>query len=105
MLSKVIHNIARHVASKAHEGFNNNDDTTTSEEAAYSAAASAQSGTYMFATIAAFVIVLIIIAFVGKFLWNECIAGSQGLFTIARPATSAWQILGLYIFVALMVGA
>ena len=101
MLSKVIHNIARHVASKAHEGFN----TTTSEETAYSAAASAQSGTHMLATIAAFVIVLIIIAFVGKFLWNECIAGSQGLFTIARPATSAWQILGLYIFVALMVGA
>ena len=43
-------------------------------------------------------------------LWNAFIAGApdsgcDGLFTFARPADNMWQIIGLYIFVALFCSA
>ena len=47
----------------------------------------------------AFLVALVIIAFVGKYLWNGVIVE---LFAFARPARSFWQIVGLMIFVALM---
>jgi hypothetical protein len=47
----------------------------------------------------AFIVAMVIIAFVGKYLWNNTIVE---LFNFARPARSFWQIIGLMIFVALM---
>jgi hypothetical protein len=52
--------------------------------------------------IIAFVLVVVILAFLGKFLWNNSIVP---LLSVAKPATSAWHIIGLYVFASLMVGA
>jgi hypothetical protein len=51
------------------------------------------------AVLLALVISLIILAFVGKLLWNNVIVE---LFTVARPVRSFWQILGLMVFVSLI---
>ncbi len=51
------------------------------------------------AVLLALIVSLVILAFVGKLLWNTVIVD---LFTIARPVRSFWQILGLMIFVALI---
>jgi hypothetical protein len=50
--------------------------------------------------IVAFVVALIIIGFVGKLLWNNVVVD---LFTIAKPARSVWQLIGLMFFAALML--
>jgi hypothetical protein len=50
-------------------------------------------------TFLVFVITLIILGFVGKFLWNGVIVD---LVSFAKPARSVWQILGLMIFVSLL---
>jgi hypothetical protein len=49
--------------------------------------------------ILAFVISLVILAFVGKLLWNGVIVS---LFSFAKPATSFMQIVGLMFFIALI---
>jgi hypothetical protein len=46
----------------------------------------------------AFVVSILIIAFIGKWLWNTIVLD---LFTIAKPARSVWQLIGLAIFVKL----
>ena len=51
------------------------------------------------AAILALIISLIIIAFVGLWLWNYSVVP---LFEFARPAKSIFQILGLMVFVALI---
>ena len=51
------------------------------------------------ASIVAFIIVLVILAFIGKYLWNNSLVP---LVSVARPATSAMQILGLYILTGLL---
>jgi hypothetical protein len=51
------------------------------------------------AVILAFVISLVILAFVGKLLWNSVIVE---LFTVAKPAKSFMQIVGLMFFLALI---
>ena len=51
------------------------------------------------ATLVAFVIAFVIIAFVGKLLWNNVVVD---LFSFAKPAKSFWQIIGLMIFVSLV---
>lgn len=51
------------------------------------------------AMVLAFVIALVIIGFVGKYLWNGVVVD---LFSFARPARSTWQIIGLMIFLALI---
>jgi hypothetical protein len=53
------------------------------------------------ASILALALSLLIIAFVGKYLWNSTVAE---LFTFARPVQSAWQIIGLIIFISLVKG-
>ncbi len=58
-----------------------------------------QSYVELTAILIAFVLTLVILAFVGQLLWNNVVVD---LFSIARPAKSVWQILGLYIFVALI---
>ena len=65
------------------------------------------SGKQLVVVIITFIIVLFILAFIGQFLWNAFIAGEgggTGLITVARPASSVWQILGLYIFTGLFFG-
>jgi hypothetical protein len=46
-----------------------------------------------------FLIGVLILSLVGKWLWNNVIID---LFTIAKPVRSIWQILGLMIFLALI---
>ncbi len=47
----------------------------------------------------AFVIALVILGFVGKLLWNGVVVE---LLTIAKPAKSFWQIIGLMIMISLL---
>ena len=51
------------------------------------------------AELLALVIAIIIIAFVGKWLWNNSVAE---LFTCARPVRSVWQIIALMLFINLI---
>ena len=50
------------------------------------------------ASILALIISIIIVAFIGKWLWNTTVAE---LFTFVRPVRSIWQLIGLMIFVSL----
>jgi ABC-type antimicrobial peptide transport system permease subunit len=50
------------------------------------------------ASILALVLAILIIAFVGKYLWNSTVAE---LFTIVRPVRSVWQIIGFMILLSL----
>ena len=51
------------------------------------------------ASIVSFLIAVVIISIVGKWLWNNTILD---LFTFVKPVRSIWQILGLMIFLALI---
>jgi hypothetical protein len=51
-------------------------------------------------TLLSFVIVVVLLAFLGKFLWNGVVVD---LFSFAKPAKSVWQILGLMVFLGLML--
>ena len=51
------------------------------------------------ASILSLVLAILIVAFVGKYLWNTTVAA---LFTFARPVRSVWQIIGLMIFLSLI---
>jgi hypothetical protein len=46
-----------------------------------------------------FFISLVILSLIGKLLWNSVVVD---LVSVARPAKSFWQILGLYIMTALL---
>lgn len=61
----------------------------------------------LIAGVVTFIVILIILAFVGMVLWNYVVAGADkgsGILTFAKPANSVWQILGLYILVSLLFG-
>jgi hypothetical protein len=47
----------------------------------------------------AFLIAFVILGFIGKLLWNSVVVE---LFTIAKPAKSFWQIIGLMILISLL---
>jgi hypothetical protein len=47
----------------------------------------------------AYIVAVIILAFVGKYLWNTIVCD---LIAFAKPARNVWQILGLMIFVSLI---
>jgi hypothetical protein len=49
-------------------------------------------------SILAFIIALFIIAFIGRFLWNNSVVQ---LFTFVRPVHSVWQIIALLLLVSL----
>ena len=51
------------------------------------------------ASLLSLIIAVLIVAFVGKWLWNNSVVE---LFTFARPARSVWQIIALMIFWALV---
>lgn len=48
----------------------------------------------------AFIISLVILGFIGKYLWNGVVVD---LFSIAKPAKSIWQIIGLMILLSLLL--
>lgn len=73
------------------EGFVNKENPSAKTDAYVGLAAS----------IISFVIALVILSLIGKLLWNGVIVD---LFTFAKPARSYWQILGLYVFTALVLG-
>ena len=50
------------------------------------------------ASILSLVIAILIISFVGKYLWNCSVAE---LFTFARPVQSVWQIIALMLLLSL----
>ena len=50
------------------------------------------------ASILSLVLAIVIIGFVGKYLWNITM---PELFTFARPVQSAWQVIGLMILLSL----
>ena len=49
-------------------------------------------------SILAFIIAMFIIAFIGRFLWNNSMVQ---LFTCVRPVQSVWQIIALLLLVSL----
>jgi len=51
------------------------------------------------ASLLSLIIAILIVAFVGKYLWNNSVVE---LFSFARPARSVWQIIGLMLFYALL---
>jgi hypothetical protein len=51
------------------------------------------------AVLLAFIVAFVIVAFVGKLLWNNVVVD---LFSFAKPARSFWQIIGLMIFINLI---
>lgn len=51
------------------------------------------------AAILAFIISLTILSFIGKYLWNNVVVD---IVSVAKPARSIFQILGLSIFVSLI---
>ena len=53
------------------------------------------------AALLAFVFSIVLIAFVGKWLWNGVVLD---LISVAKPARSVWQIIGLAILVKLITG-
>lgn len=52
------------------------------------------------AAVLAYIVAIILIALVGKYLWNGIVVD---LVSIAKPAKSFWQILGLMIFISIML--
>lgn len=55
----------------------------------------------LIAVLIAFVITLVILAFIGQLLWNNVVVD---LISVAKPAKSVWQVLGLFIFLSLIRG-
>jgi hypothetical protein len=51
------------------------------------------------AVLLSFVVALVVLAFVGKLLWNNVVVE---LFSFAKPAKSFWHIIGLMIFLNLV---
>jgi hypothetical protein len=52
----------------------------------------------LIAVLIAFVLSLVILAFIGQLLWNNVVVD---LISVARPAKNVWQVLGLFIIVSL----
>lgn len=94
-------------ASTSREGFRLNEAISKISENHASNTTPNVGGVELIAAVVTLFVVLLILSFVGQMLWNAFIAGAgggSGLLTVARPATSVWQILGLYIFVGLLCG-
>lgn len=53
----------------------------------------------LIASLLALFLSIIIIAFIGKWLWNNIVVD---LFTFVKPARNVWQIIGLMVFWALV---
>ncbi len=77
-------------ASALVEGFTSTNQDPVKRKQVYSE---------LISVLLAFIIAIIILGFVGQLLWNNVVVD---LFTIAKPARSVWQILGLMVFVSLI---
>jgi hypothetical protein len=51
------------------------------------------------AKVLAYIIAVILISLLGKYLWNGVVVD---LVSVAKPAKSFWQILGLMVFASLL---
>ena len=51
------------------------------------------------AVVFAFILALVILAFIGKYLWNNVVVD---LISVAKPAKSFWQILGLMLLITVL---
>jgi hypothetical protein len=51
------------------------------------------------ASILSLIVSIIIVSFVGKYLWNASVAE---LFTVVRPVQSVWQIIALMLLLTLI---
>jgi hypothetical protein len=47
-----------------------------------------------------FIASFVLFLFLGEYLWNNVLVK---LFTIVRPVTSIWQILGMYVLLAILL--
>ena len=59
------------------------------------------SSSKMTATLIATIIVMVSVVFLGKYLWNTVLVD---LVPGVKKATSAWQILGMYVLLNLLFG-
>ena len=50
------------------------------------------------ASLLAFIVAILILSFIGKYLWNCSVAE---LFTFARPVQSVWQIISLMLLMSI----
>ena len=53
----------------------------------------------LIAVLLAFIVTLVILAFIGQLLWTNVVVD---LVSFAKPSKSVWQILGLYVFLSLV---
>jgi len=81
--------LAEKVVKAGLEGFVGGDDSKEKRESYIELAT----------VLISFILALVILSLIGKLLWNGVIVD---LFTCVRPAKSFMQILGLYVFVALL---
>tara|TARA_Y200000002_G_scaffold380768_1_gene393052 strand:+ start:1408 stop:1707 length:300 start_codon:yes stop_codon:yes gene_type:complete len=98
MIPTVVSKLVKVSTSQSQENFDLQDSVEKAKNASVSE---------LIVAVITFIVVLIILAFIGMFLWNAVIAGADkgsGIITCARKATSVWQILGLYILVGLIFG-
>ena len=56
-----------------------------------------------------FFILIVIVAFMGKLLWNSFLAGSgkdaEGFFTFIKPLPTLWHAIAVYVSVGLFFGS
>jgi len=71
------------------EGFSGNDSSERRREAYVN----------FVSFMLAFIIAIVILGFLGKWLWNEVVVD---LFSFAKPARSLWQIVGLMFFLSIV---
>ena len=66
-----------------------------------SGSATGRRDTYkeLIASLLSLIIAILIVAFIGKWLWNNSVVE---LLSFARPARSVWQIIALMLFWALV---
>ena len=79
----------RNVANAAVEGFLNGN--VDQKRQAYADCVAA---------VLAYILAILLIALIGKYLWNGIVVD---LVSVAKPAKSFWQILCLMIFISIML--
>lgn len=56
-----------------------------------------------------FFVLIVIIAFIGKLLWNSFLAGSgkdaEGFFTFIKPLPTLWHAIAVYVTIGLFFGS
>lgn len=77
------------VANAAVEGFSSSEDPAKKKETLME----------VLSVLLAFVLSLVILGFVGKYLWNNVVVE---LVSVAKPARSFWQIIGLMVLISLV---